>query len=70
MYRKANPLRQHNEATFQAFKPDAIAGNRIDFIFASEDLATRSAAIDRDLYSGKFPSDHFAVTAVVGYKVR
>jgi len=66
VYRKVNPLRQKNEATFQAFKPDAIAGNRIDFIFASEDLATLSAAIDRDLYSGKLASDHFPVTAVVG----
>lgn len=64
-YRHVHPTREKNETTFTAFKPDAAAGNRIDFIFVSNELSPVEAAIDRTLHGGRLASDHFAVTAVV-----
>ncbi|HRK29682.1 MAG TPA: endonuclease/exonuclease/phosphatase family protein [Tepidisphaeraceae bacterium] len=64
-YRQVHSERAENEATFTAFKPEAIKGNRIDFIFASDDLNPTAAGIDRNLYDGRLPSDHFPVTATL-----
>jgi len=55
---KAGPF-----GTFNAFKPTAIDGAMIDHIFTSPAWETLDVTIDRTLYSGRTPSDHFPVTA-------
>lgn len=62
-YRRVHPTLAADEATFTAFKPEATAGKRIDFIFASDDFTVEQATIDRTLRDGRLPSDHFPVTA-------
>lgn len=63
-YRQAHPQRRPAEATRHDFG-QVEAGSRIDWILHSVHLATCSAAIDRFEKSGRFPSDHFPVTAVL-----
>jgi endonuclease/exonuclease/phosphatase family metal-dependent hydrolase len=65
-YRLVQPERQGNEGTFTAFDPNATGGDRIDWILVSGAFGVIDAEIDRRLYDGRLPSDHFAVTAVVG----
>ena len=55
-----------NEGTFHAFK-GGTDGEKIDFIFTSKHLKTKKSEIVRDSYNGKFPSDHFPVTAVLEF---
>lgn len=51
--------------TFTSFKPENINGPQIDHIFATRGWEILSTAIDRTLYDGKLPSDHFPVVATV-----
>ena len=45
------------------------AGERIDFVFIRGDRwMLREAGIDRSAREGRFPSDHYPVTAVVGWR--
>lgn len=53
------------EGTFNGFTGDT-SGLRIDAILVSGDWLVHSAAIDRTQRDGRYPSDHFPVTAVVG----
>jgi endonuclease/exonuclease/phosphatase family metal-dependent hydrolase len=67
-YRTVHPTRGPDEASFHAFKGGS-AGSRIDFIFHTADFVATAAEIDRTgAQEGRFPSDHYAVTAVL--KVR
>lgn len=66
-YRSAHPERQANEGTFSSFKAAETTGARIDWIGVSRDWKIRSAEIDRTSRDGHTPSDHFAVTAKLGY---
>lgn len=63
-YRVAHPDRASQEGTFNGFigKSD---GPRIDWILTSAGLSVDSADIDRSSESGRYPSDHFPVTAVL-----
>lgn len=62
-YRSVHPQTGSNELTFHAFKGLTL-GRRIDFIFNSMDLHAVDAAIVRTPISpGRFPSDHYFVTA-------
>ena len=63
-YRETHPDRQTDEATFHAFK-GGKEGSRIDWIIHSEDLKATEAAIDRTSEDGRYPSDHYPVTAVL-----
>ena len=65
-YRSVNE-KQPNEGTFNSFKGE-IDGDKIDFIFASKIFKVLHSEIVRTSYNGKFPSDHFPVTAVIGFK--
>lgn len=56
--------RQHNEGTFNSFKGETD-GEKIDFIFTTKDFQVRQSEIIRTSYDGKFPSDHFPVTAIL-----
>ncbi len=62
VYRAANPEKRRDEATFHNFRGNT-PGDAIDFIFASRDLRVRGATIDRTQREGRYPSDHFPVTA-------
>jgi len=66
VFRAAHPQAQAEEATFHGFS-GRRAGRRIDFILASPELAVRAAAIDDTSREGRYPSDHFPVTAVLRY---
>jgi endonuclease/exonuclease/phosphatase family metal-dependent hydrolase len=64
-YRETHPQRAPDEASFHAFK-GTRTGSRIDFIFHSRELKAVESTIERNASpSGKFPSDHYAVTAVL-----
>lgn len=63
-YRQIYPARQAEEATFHSFK-GGKDGSRIDWIFHSEDLTATEAHIDRANEDGRYPSDHYPVTAVL-----
>jgi endonuclease/exonuclease/phosphatase family metal-dependent hydrolase len=64
-YRVAHPERGPNEGTFHGFKPETAGNRRIDWVVVSDDFQVVSAEIDRRLYRGRIPSDHFAVNAVL-----
>ena len=56
------------EGTFHGFRGGA-AGKRIDFVFVRGDRwMLRASGIDRTAREGRFPSDHYPVTAIVGWR--
>jgi endonuclease/exonuclease/phosphatase family metal-dependent hydrolase len=63
-YREVHPERSKEEASFHAFKGNAL-GSRIDWILHSKELKATDAQIDRRKKNERYPSDHFAVTAVL-----
>lgn len=64
-YRKLH-VKQPNEGTFNSFKGET-SGDKIDFIFVTSDFLVRQSEIIRTSYDGKYPSDHFPVTAVIKF---
>ena len=66
-YRAVHPKRLPDESSFHGFKGGST-GSRIDFIFHTDQFSTVAAAIDRTTKNGRFPSDHYAVTAVLKLK--
>ncbi len=63
-YREAIPVRSPNEATFHGYS-GSPAGSRIDYILHSDFFRATEAAIVRTNFNGRYPSDHFPVTAVL-----
>lgn len=51
-------------ATFHDFR-GGEAGEPIDYIFASPDVAVSRIEVDRGRYEGRYPSDHYPVCAVL-----
>jgi endonuclease/exonuclease/phosphatase family metal-dependent hydrolase len=66
-YRDLFPVRQIDEATYHDFTGDP-KGSRIDFILHDARFITVAAEIRRDTYDGKYPSDHFPVTATLAWR--
>lgn len=67
-FREVHPQRAPDEASFHAFK-GTTAGSRIDFIFHTEHFNATAAGIDRSKSdAGRWPSDHYPVTAVLRWK--
>ncbi len=60
------PTADKEEGTATGFKASATTGARIDWIGVSRSWDVTAAAIDRTARDGRTPSDHFAVTAVLG----
>jgi len=54
--------------TFTGFSRDASGGDKIDYIFVEPGTEILSAAILRTSRDGRFPSDHFPVTATVRFR--
>jgi endonuclease/exonuclease/phosphatase family metal-dependent hydrolase len=64
-YREVHPNRSPNERSAHGFK-GGEQGSRIDFIMHTPELHATSATIDRTKSpEGRFPSDHYAVTATL-----
>jgi endonuclease/exonuclease/phosphatase family metal-dependent hydrolase len=61
-YREVHPVVASNERTFHGYGGGTI-GSRIDFVLHSEELTPIGASILRTSYNGKYPSDHYPVTA-------
>jgi endonuclease/exonuclease/phosphatase family metal-dependent hydrolase len=66
-YRTVHPQRKPDEASFNGFK-DVTAGSRIDFVFHTSHFVATASEIDRTSRNGRFPSDHYPVTAVLKLK--
>jgi endonuclease/exonuclease/phosphatase family metal-dependent hydrolase len=67
-YREVHPHRLPGEASFHGFK-GGTKGSRIDFILHTPELQATAAEIDRNKSAeGHYPSDHYAVTAVLQWK--
>jgi endonuclease/exonuclease/phosphatase family metal-dependent hydrolase len=66
-YRRVHPQRLAQEATFHGFT-GGRDGSRIDWILHTEDLCTLEADIDPFNEDGRYPSDHFPITAVLAPK--
>ena len=63
-YRAAHPARVDGEGTFSAWS-GRRSGSRIDWVLHTSHFRTHSANIDRFNVSGRYPSDHYPVTAVL-----
>lgn len=55
------------DSTWNGFKK-IEPGNRIDYIFTTESLATKQLRTLTDQRDGRFPSDHLPVVAELGFK--
>lgn len=67
-YREVYPVRRPDELSFHAFK-GGTAGSRIDYIFHTPHFTTVAAAINRSASAdGRYPSDHYPVTAILQVK--
>ncbi|MCX6175639.1 MAG: endonuclease/exonuclease/phosphatase family protein [Ignavibacteriales bacterium] len=64
-YRKLHK-KKPNEGTFNSFKGETN-GDKIDFIFVTKEFEVKRSEIVRTSYNGKYPSDHFPVTAEIKY---
>ena len=51
--------------TFNGFKPGQTTGEKIDFVFVEPGTEVLDAAIVRTSRDGRYPSDHFPVTAQI-----
>ncbi|MBI1904523.1 MAG: endonuclease/exonuclease/phosphatase family protein [Planctomycetia bacterium] len=63
-FRRAHPERGQDEATFHGFT-GVKRGARIDWILHTADWKTKESAIERREFEGRYPSDHYPVTAVL-----
>lgn len=65
-FRQRHSVSAH-QGTFNGFRGET-AGPRIDWILVRGGLAVEATAIVRDSRNGRFPSDHFPVTARIRLK--
>lgn len=63
-FRVKYPQKQPKEGTFNGFK-GTDTGARIDWVLHNDKFTTIDAAIDKTSKEGRYPSDHFPVTAVL-----
>ena len=66
-FRRAHPIRTERESTLTAWH-GRIIGNRIDWVLCSPHFQVLSAQINRTHEKGRYPSDHYPVTATLNYK--
>lgn len=63
-WRALTPSAETDEGTFNGFQGTTDSA-RIDWIAVTSGLSVQQAGIDRTQFTGRFPSDHFPVTAVL-----
>lgn len=66
-YRAVHPQRSEDEATFHAFT-GRTRGSRIDWILHSDELQSNEADIIRTNVDGRYPSDHYPISAVMHWR--
>jgi endonuclease/exonuclease/phosphatase family metal-dependent hydrolase len=66
-YRAIHRERSPEESTFNHWK-GTTTGSRIDFILHTEEFKPTAAAILRTSYQGRWPSDHYPVTATLRFE--
>ncbi len=59
----SDSLPKGGDISFNGFGADVQPGNKIDYIFVSQDFSVRSHETITKLYDGKYPSDHFAIVS-------
>ena len=67
-YRQAHPQPRENEASSNGGFRGRKQGRRIDWILHSNDFHTLEAAIHQNRIDGRYPSDHYPVTAVLQWR--
>jgi endonuclease/exonuclease/phosphatase family metal-dependent hydrolase len=67
-YREVTPTIGRDEATYHGYSGRTL-GSRIDFVLHDGSFETLDAAIVRTNYSGRYPSDHFPVTATLRLRI-
>ncbi len=65
-WREVFPQKNASEGTFSGFTGKA-GDARIDWILASQHFDAKESAIDRTNDNGRYPSDHFPVTATLNW---
>ena len=65
-YRAIHSERRPDEATFNGFTGER-KGSRIDWVLHSTDMHSVAAEIVYDQEEGRYPSDHFPVSAVIAF---
>ena len=63
-YRQVTPTIGRDEATYHGYS-GGTRGSRIDFVLHDGSFETLDATIVRTNYSGRYPSDHYPVTATL-----
>lgn len=66
-YRQVHPAAKDDEATYHGFNGKRI-GQRIDWILCSPELTPVAAEIDHTSRDGRYPSDHYPVTATLRWR--
>ena len=66
-YRAVHRERSTEESTFNDWQ-GTTTGSRIDFILHTQEFTPSAAAIVRTSYDGRWPSDHYPVTATLRLK--
>jgi endonuclease/exonuclease/phosphatase family metal-dependent hydrolase len=66
-FREVHPTRGPDEASTHSFT-GRTQGSRIDFIFHTDHFIAKESTIDRTAREGRYPSDHYPVTAVLRWK--
>jgi endonuclease/exonuclease/phosphatase family metal-dependent hydrolase len=66
-YREVHAERGDNERSFHDFQ-GGEEGSRIDYIVHTDGLRATDAEILRTSYDGRYPSDHYPVTATLEWK--
>jgi endonuclease/exonuclease/phosphatase family metal-dependent hydrolase len=68
-YREVHPEKKTDELSYHAYE-GATSGSRIDFILHTDDFEATDATILRSSPDGRWPSDHYPVTATLRFKVK
>jgi endonuclease/exonuclease/phosphatase family metal-dependent hydrolase len=64
-FKEANPSPTTQDYTFHGFVGQNTRADRIDWVLRSDHFRTLKASIDRTNENGRYPSDHYPVTAVL-----
>ena len=66
-FRLSNPKRMEEEATLSGWNGRTV-GNRIDWVLCTPNFKVLTASIDRTQFNGRYPSDHYPVSAILQVK--